>query len=68
MLEDGKLQFAADHKRRVRDVVEARSDELAEAHEIFQSGMFRDHPFYESPDPVAMARKALAALSPDLLS
>jgi len=68
MLEDGKLQFAADYKRRVRDVVEARSDELAQAHDIFQSGIFRDHPFYESPDPVAMARKALAALSPDLLS
>jgi hypothetical protein len=67
LLEHGKLQFAADHRRRVRDVVEARMDELAEAHDIFQSGVFRDHPFYEGPDPVAMARKALAALSPDLL-
>jgi RNA polymerase sigma factor (sigma-70 family) len=68
MLESGTLQFTTGYRRRVRDVVEARMDELAEAHDIFQSGIFRDHPFYESPDPVAIARKALAALSPDLRS
>jgi RNA polymerase sigma factor (sigma-70 family) len=68
LLEHERLQFAADHRRRVRNMVEVRMDELAEAHDIFQSGIFRDHPSYESPDPVAMARKALAALSPDFLT
>ena len=67
-LDPEKLQFTVDYRRRVREVVRARVEELAEAHDIFESSIFRDHPFYEGSDPVAMARKALATLSPDFLS
>jgi RNA polymerase sigma factor (sigma-70 family) len=66
-LDPEKLQFTSDYRRRVREVVRARVEELAEARDVFESGIFRDHPFYEGSDPVAMARKALATLSPDFL-
>jgi RNA polymerase sigma factor (sigma-70 family) len=68
LLDPEKLQFASDYRRRVREVVPARADELWQAYEAFGSHVYRDHPFYERPDPAAMLRKVLATLSPDLLS
>jgi RNA polymerase sigma factor (sigma-70 family) len=68
MLDPEKLQFTLDYRRRVREVAEARADELWQAYEAFGSNVYRDHPFYESPDPAAMLRKVLATFSPDLLT
>lgn len=67
VLDPNKLQFTAEYRQRVRDVVRARVDELEEAHRR-GSAVFREHPFYKSQDPVAAARQVLATLSPDLLS
>jgi len=67
-LDPEKLQFTSDYRRRVRDVVGARADELMQAYEAFGASVYRDHPFYESPDPAAMLRKVLATLSPELLT
>lgn len=58
-----KLQFTVDYQQRIREVVRTRAGELAEAHDVFESSIFRDHPFFESSDPVAAVRKALATLS-----
>jgi RNA polymerase sigma factor (sigma-70 family) len=63
-----KLQFTSVHQRRIREVVEARAGELTRAYESFGANVFRDHPFYECTDPVAMLRKVLTTLSPDLVS
>jgi RNA polymerase sigma factor (sigma-70 family) len=68
VLDAEKLQFSAEYRRRVREVVGARADELWRAYEAFGANVFRDHPFYESPDPAPMLRNVLATLSPDLLT
>jgi RNA polymerase sigma factor (sigma-70 family) len=65
-LDPQRLLFTRDHRRRVREVVEARAQELWRAFEAYGANVFRDHPFYECSDPVAMLREALAAFSPDL--
>jgi RNA polymerase sigma factor (sigma-70 family) len=67
-LDPERLQFASDHRQRVRDVVVARSDEIWQAYEAFGANAYRDHPFYESSDPAALLRKVLATLSPGLLA
>jgi len=61
-----RLVFTRDRRHRVREVVEARADELYRAYEAFGAGVFHDHPFYESSDPAAMLRRVLATMSPDL--
>ena len=68
LLDPEKLQFTSDCRRRVREVVSARADELWQAYEAFGANVYRDHPFYECSDPAAMLRKVLATLSPDLLT
>ncbi len=67
LLDPEKLQFAADYRRRIREVVPARAEELWQAYEAFGSQVYRDHPFYQSRDSAAMLREVLATLSPDLL-
>ncbi len=66
-LDPERLVFTADRRRRIRDVVKARADELAQAYETYGADVFRDHPFYECGNTVEMLRQALATLSPDLL-
>jgi len=63
-----RLVFTRDRRRRVREVVQARADELWTAYEAFGANTFRDHPFYEHPDPASLVRRVLSTLSPDLLS
>ncbi len=62
-----RLQFASAYRQRIREVAAARADELTQAYEAFGANLYRDHPFYECPDPAAALRKVLATFSPDLL-
>jgi RNA polymerase sigma factor (sigma-70 family) len=68
LLDPARLQFASGYRRRVREVVEARADELTRAYEAFGANVYRDHPFYECPDPRTMLREVLSTLSPDLVT
>ncbi len=68
MLDPGKLQFTLGVPAPGPRGRWARADELWQAYEAFGANVYRDHPFYESPDPAAMLRKVLATLSPDLLT
>lgn len=63
-LKPDKLQFAAGHRRRVRDVAPGRGEELLEASHRLYAALYRDHPFAEPPSE--LARKALANVSLDL--
>ncbi len=65
-LDPERLVFTRDHRRRIREVVEERADELYRAYETFGANVFRDHPFYRCSDPAAMLRQVLATMSPDL--
>jgi RNA polymerase sigma factor (sigma-70 family) len=65
-LDPAKRQFTVEYRQRVREIVKARADELENVYDSFGSTIFRDHPFYASPDPVGIARKVLAELSPDI--
>ncbi len=67
-LDPERLVFTAKRRQQVRDVVRARADELTRAYETFGANVFHDHPFYECRDAAAMLRKALATLSPDLVT
>jgi len=58
-----KLQFAAGHLRRVRDVAEQRAGELTEAYMKVASDVYRNHPLYEPEEQVAMLRRALESVS-----
>jgi hypothetical protein len=57
------LLFAKARVQRVREVVRARSDALATLDEQY-ADVFRQHPFYESPDLVPALRRLIE--SPDL--
>jgi RNA polymerase sigma factor (sigma-70 family) len=67
-LDPVKRMFAAEYRRRVREVAPSRAEELTQAYEVYGANAYRDHPFYESADTAALLRKVLAALSPDLRS
>lgn len=58
------LRFTSDSMRRVRDVVDERADELADAYAQTAEDVYRNHPFYERPEQVAKLRQALRALIP----
>ena len=58
-----KLQFTADHRRKVREVADDRAGELMDAYMKVGASVYRDHPFYEPSDQAAMLRKALESVS-----
>jgi hypothetical protein len=58
-----KLQFNVDYCRRVREVADGRADEWGDAYMQFAASLYRDHPFYEPADQVAMVRRMLASIS-----
>lgn len=64
-LKPDKLQFAAGHCRRVREVAPGRGDELLEASHRLSAALYRDHPFAEPPAPSEVVRQALAGVSLD---
>jgi RNA polymerase sigma factor (sigma-70 family) len=58
-----RLQFNSDYCRRVRDVAGNRADEWGSAYMEFAASLYRDHPFYEPDEQVAILRKALTSIS-----
>lgn len=60
-----KLVFTSGYRRRVRDVAEARADELHEAYMRIGADVYRGHPFYEPSEQVRKLRDAMQAVSPD---
>ena len=58
-----ELRFTAGYMRRVRDMAGERADELIDVYMKIGAAVYRDHPFYEPADQVAMLRKALASVS-----
>jgi len=62
-LKPDRLQFAAGHRRKVREVAASRGEEWMEASHRLYAEMYRDHPFQDSPPE--LARKALAGVSLD---
>jgi hypothetical protein len=57
-VDPNNLRFTADYCRRVRDVAEQRADEWTEA-----ASFYRDHPFYEPSEQVALIRRMLDTIS-----
>lgn len=57
------LRFTSDYQRRVREMVDGRAEELADAYMRLAASVYRNHPFYEPAEQAAMLRGALAALS-----
>jgi RNA polymerase sigma factor (sigma-70 family) len=64
-VDPNRLRFTVEYQRRVRDAADRRADELSDAYFEFASGLYRDHPFYEPADQVALARRMLASISLD---
>lgn len=62
-VDPASLTFTAEHRRKVHDLVPARSDELGAAFEQVAAQLYRGHPFYETADQVALIRQALATVS-----
>jgi RNA polymerase sigma factor (sigma-70 family) len=62
-LKPDKLQFAAKHCRKVREVASSRGTELLEASHRLCAALYREHPFVEPPPE--LVRKALASVSLD---
>jgi RNA polymerase sigma factor (sigma-70 family) len=58
-----KLQFTSDYQRKVREVAEDRCGELVDAYMKVASEVYRDHPFYEPAEQVAILRQTLKAVS-----
>jgi RNA polymerase sigma factor (sigma-70 family) len=58
------MRFTSGYLRRVRDVVDARADQLADAYAQTAEDVYRNHPFYEAPEQVTRLRQALKALMP----
>jgi hypothetical protein len=58
-----KLQFAAKHCRRVREVASSRGGELLEASHRLYAALYQEHPFLEPPSE--LVRKVLASVSLD---
>jgi RNA polymerase sigma factor (sigma-70 family) len=58
-----RLQFNVDYCRRVREVAAGRADEWGDAYMQFAASLYRDHPFYEPAEQVAMVQKMLASIS-----
>jgi len=58
-----ELRFTAGYMRRVRDMAGERANELIDVYMKIGAAVYRDHPFYEPADQVAMLRKALASVS-----
>jgi len=56
------LRFTADHRRRVRDVAGQRAEEWGDAYSKLSAKVYRDHPFYEPAQQVAMLRKVLPSM------
>jgi RNA polymerase sigma factor (sigma-70 family) len=59
-----KLRFTSGHVRRIRDVVEARADEIREAYEKVADDVYRGHPFYEPRDQAEKLRRVLKDIAP----
>jgi RNA polymerase sigma factor (sigma-70 family) len=58
-----KLQFKPDYRRQVRNVADARADEIEHAWMEVGASVYRDHPFYEPAEQAAMLRKVLATVA-----
>lgn len=58
-----RLQWNADYVRRVRDVADERAEQWSEAYMQFAASLYRDHPFYEPAEQVAIARRMLEQIS-----
>jgi RNA polymerase sigma factor (sigma-70 family) len=58
-----KLLFTSDYGRKVRDVAGDRSGELVDAYMNVAAQVYRDHPFYEPAEQVAILRQTLKAVS-----
>jgi hypothetical protein len=58
-----KLQFNTDYCRKVSEVAEDRADEWGDAYVRFAASLYRDHPFYEPAEQVAMVQRMLASVS-----
>jgi RNA polymerase sigma factor (sigma-70 family) len=58
-----KLQFTLDYRRKVREVADERADELEDAYMKLAASVYRNHPFYEPAEQVAMLREALKKIS-----
>jgi hypothetical protein len=54
------LRFASDHVQRVREVIGSKAEALSALH-VRCGEVFREHPFYESPNLVAALRRLLAS-------
>jgi RNA polymerase sigma factor (sigma-70 family) len=63
-VDPGNLKFTSGHLRRIRDVADARADELGEAYMKVAEGVFRDHPFYEPAQQAERVRQVLKDLAP----
>ena len=58
-----RLQFNVDYCRRVREVAAGRADEWGDAYMQFAASLYRDHPFYEPAEQVAIVQRMLASIS-----
>ena len=58
-----KLTFTTGYRRKVREVAEARIDELIDAYMKVGADVYRGHPFYEPSEQVARLREVLKSVS-----
>ena len=58
-----KMQFNGDYCRKVRELAGDRADEWGDAYGRFAARLYRDHPFYEPAEQVAMVQRMLASIS-----
>lgn len=62
-LRPDKLQFAAAHCRKVREVASERGDAILDASHRLCAALYREHPFLDAPAPSELVRAALAGVS-----
>jgi len=58
-----KLEFTKVHLHKVREVADARADELQDAYMKVGAAVYRDHPFYEPAEQAAMLQRVVKSLS-----
>jgi len=56
-------RFTSNHVRRIRDVVEERSDALMDAYMKIAADVYRNHPFYDPPEQTAKLRQVLETIT-----
>lgn len=58
-----KLEFTKPHLRKVCDVASSRADKIGEAYIKAGAAVYRNHPFYEPAEQVAILRRVLSSIS-----